>query len=133
MGFASVAYGAAPQRWDEAGRQEPTDVNGEGVMKLSCWINSPGAKHDGVSDRLRTYLAAHQRILEGRTPNWLDDLFADNEYCSHCGQSWRIENCSLCTYCSATYPPCCGEKRQFKLLKNGNRECNSCHQGEIVG
>jgi hypothetical protein len=85
-----------------------------------------------VRASVRAYLAAQQRSLERRNPNWLENLFNDKEYCSYCGQSWRTENCSLCTSCSATYPPW-NERRELKLLANGNRGRSSCYRGEIVG
>jgi hypothetical protein len=128
----SARYEEEARRWDESGRPEPA-ADGWNAMIMSCWIASPGAKHDGVSPRLKDYEAALRKVLDRRNPNWLDDLFDDHEHCSFCGYSWRTENCGICTNCSQTYPPCCPDKRQLKTLPNGNRECSACRDGEIVG
>ena len=133
MGLTSARYEEEARQWAENGRTEPVNTNGYYVMKLSCWIHSPGARHDGVGECLRDYLTALSTVLERKNRYWMDDLFDDKEYCQFCGESWRAENCSICTYCSTAYPPCCGEKWQLKVLPNGNRECSTCHQGEIVG
>ena len=132
MGWASEAYERAAREWDETGRSEPAAAAWS-VMVMGCWIGSPGAKHDGVSDVLRAYDRALRTVLDKRNPDWLDSLFGDREYCPMCGESWRTENCSVCTACSHSYPPCCGDTRGFVTLANGNRECPSCHRGEIVG
>jgi hypothetical protein len=102
-------------------------------MTLSCWIASAGARHDGVSRRLKNYEAALRKVLDRKNPDWLDDLFDGHEYCTLCGKSWRAENCSICTHCSKAYPPCCPDQRALRRLANGNLECSACRQGEIVG
>ena len=133
MGLTSLRYEEEAREWDKNGRPEPMKAEGYYVMKLSSWIHSPGAKHDGVSQCLKDYLAALRQGLEQKNRYWMDDLFDDKEYCKFCGESWRAENCSICTSCSTAYPPCCSEKRELKRLPNGNLECSSCHEGEIVG
>lgn len=133
MAYTSDRYEEEARQWDESGRSAPLQPDPYYVMKLSCWIHSAGAKHDGVSTCLNDYLAALRQVLERKNRDWIDDLFDGKEFCSFCGESWRAENCSLCTHCSTAYPPCCGEKRQLTVLSNGNPECSVCHQGEIVG
>ena len=132
MGWTSESYENEARIWDAGGRLEPV-ADPWHTMLMGCWVASAGARHDGVSDLLHSYLKALQRTLDRRNTNWLDDLFDDREYCRICGQSWRTENCSLCTACSCTYPPCCSEKRGFLDLPNGNRGCPSCGRGEVVG
>jgi hypothetical protein len=132
MGSVSARYERAAQQWNDSGRVEPA-ANAWGLMLLSCWIASKGAKHDGVSQCLTEYEAALRKVVDKKDPNWLDNLFDGREYCSICSQSWRTENCSFCTSCSKAYPPCCADKRELVVLANGNRQCSACAQGEIVG
>lgn len=133
MGYASDSYEETARQWNENGRLEPVQPDPYCVMKLSCWIHSVGAAQDGVSQCLRDYFQALSKVLERKDRYWMDELLDGKEFCTFCGQSWRAENCSLCTVCSTAYPPCCSEKRQLKVLSNGNRECSVCHKGEIVG
>src|SRR5262245_58673556 len=132
MGRVSEEYEREASEWDRGGRDAP-DADAWLTMVLGCWLGSPGATHDGVSPVLHAYHKALERVLDRKNANWLDDLFERHEYCGYCGQSWREENCSICTSCAASFPPCCGDRRQFVTLPNGNRECPSCHRGEIVG
>jgi hypothetical protein len=132
MGIASEQYEAAARRWGESGRPEP-EADGWHLMTLSCWMTSAGGRHDGASDTLKAYADALRRSVERTDPDWLDDLFDGHEYCSFCGQSWRAENCSVCTHCLKAWPPCCADRRRLTVLANGNRECRTCGQGEVVG
>lgn len=129
---ASERYERAAREWDERGRPEPM-ADPWNTMVLSCWIGSPGATRNGVSQCLRDYLAVHRRVLDRRNPDWFDDVIDGREHCTYCGRSWRAENCGICTRCSRTYPPCCGDKRGFVPLPNGNKGCPACDAGEIVG
>src|SRR5262245_58480517 len=105
MSWASAEYERQASEWDAAGRPEPS-ADPWSTMVMGCWIGSPGATQQGVSATLRAYHLALSKMLDQRNVNWLDDLFDDREYCRICGESWRTENCSVCTGCSATFPPC---------------------------
>jgi hypothetical protein len=132
MGSASAMYEEAARSWDNTGRREPAP-NAWYTLKLSCWMTSPGGKHDGASDRLEAYAEALRRVLASRNADWMDDVLDGREYCTFCGQSWRVENCAICTHCSAAHPPCCEERRGYETLPNGNRQCSRCGKGELVG
>jgi len=132
MGSVSESYERAAREWDESGRPDP-EAKAWSVMTMSWWMVSPGAKHDGVSQRLIDYEARLRKVLDRTNRDWLDSRLDGHEYCRICGQSWRAENCAYCTYCTRAYPPCCGDKRGLVVLPNGNLECSACHKGEIVG
>jgi hypothetical protein len=132
MGWTSRTYEAAAQAWLDSGGGDPP-ANAWTTMVLGCWLGSPGARADGVSPTLERYARACRHVLEVRNDDWLDDLFDGKEYCSLCGQSWRSENCGICTACAKAFPPCCPEQRGFLEMPNGNRGCPSCSRGEVVG
>ena len=126
----SIRFEQDAEKWDEAGRPIKEPFDAWYIVTLNCWAGSDGAKKEGVSPRLKDYLAALMTQLEREQPNWFDDLFDDREYCKTCGTSWRSENVSFCTSCSATYSPC---HMPEVYVSNGNRECPACKRGEIVG
>ena len=132
MSWASAEYEAKAREWDESGRPDPA-ADAWAVMVMGCWIGSPGAKQDGVSPVLGDFHKALRTVLDRKNPDWMDSLFGEREYCTNCGHSWLTENCSICTACARTFPPCCSNRREFVTLENGNSECPSCHRGEIVG
>src|SRR5262245_57677343 len=102
---ASLQFEEAARQWDEAGRPAPENPDPVATMKLYCWVGTRGAKHDGVSARLRDYLAVLRGALSASDADWYDTLLNRRDYCDRCGETYRFENVSFCTRCSATFAP----------------------------
>ena len=119
------------RRWEESGDLQRESSTPYGATVLRCWVASSGAKQDGVSERLQRYCETIVATLDGQDPDWYDDFLRIRDYCSICGESFRIENLSLCTHCQTSLGYC----HQFIGGKaaNGNIKCPSCEKGEIVG
>ena len=131
MSPASMQFEEAANKWAEAGRPRPEAPEPYEVMRLYCWSGSAGGRKDGLSDALKAHLQALRSELERQDPGWYDRLLSSKDYCDRCGESYRLENVSICTYCSTTFAPCHPPHADY--WENGNRQCPSCRKGEIVG
>jgi hypothetical protein len=124
--FESMARG-----WEETSFETPADPSRLLAATLYLWIQSSGARKEGVSDRLREYTAALWGVLDKKWPGWYDSQFDDHDYCGVCGERYRWENLSLCTDCGAAYCP--SHRHSGGPAPNGNDRCVKCGMGEIVG
>jgi ribosomal protein S27AE len=128
--LSSIQFERDAQIWDEAGRPPEWDKSQRYTMALYCWIGSKGARHDGVSQHLAAYCEALREQFRRKDPEWYDNLLNERDACDRCGETYRLENVSICTYCRTTFAPC---HMPEDYLPNGNRECPSCGEGGIVG
>jgi hypothetical protein len=129
---ASQMFEEEAARWEETGEMQRGVSNAYGMAVLRIWITSTGAKADGVSDRLKRYHKAAERLFKKREgPDWYDRFLRVRSACSICGEGFRIENLGLCTHCDARIGYC----HQFKggVAANGNLKCPRCKYGETVG
>jgi hypothetical protein len=129
-GPASRLYEEEAAKWESSGELQWAGKNEYALVKLLCWLNSTGAKKNGVSERLMRYAAAAKARFDGLGYDWYGDLLRQRDYCSGCGETFRVENLSLCTHCDAMLGYCCSNG---KRLPNGNQLCPRCDEGEIVG
>jgi hypothetical protein len=90
------------------------------------WKTSKGAKHDGVSESLQAYFDI---CTEGFPKDWIYAYIDHRDNCSSCGESYRVDNMSVCTHCFRNYCwRCVGEQKKHP---NGNPACGC--GGELVG
>jgi hypothetical protein len=125
---ASEMYEAEAALWEQTGELQENEYM---LLTLRCWFISNGAAATGVSMRLRDYCAAALRAGESRAPGWYEALLRVREACSVCGETYRIENLSLCTHCEAMLGYC--HQLSGGTASNGNPLCPRCGIGEIVG
>ena len=128
---ATQMFEEEARRWEETGKIQSGSANVYGLTRLRCWLHSKGAAADGVSERLKRYYQAAEIALARRDPDWYDDLLATRDYCSLCGETYRIENLSLCTHCDSLVGYC--HQLTGGTSPNGNPKCPVCEDGEIVG
>jgi hypothetical protein len=128
---ASRRFEDEAARWEETGQLQGCGRNQYSFLKLSSWLISPGAKVDGVSERLQRYYEAAEESFKSWGPRWYDEFLATRDWCSECGESYRLENLSLCTHCQALLGYC--HQLSGGKAANGNPRCPRCEQGEIVG
>jgi hypothetical protein len=101
------------------------------VTRMYLWVNSTGAKKEGVSPRLSAMVKALRAQLDKEHPTWYESMWDGHDYCRVCGERYRMENLSMCTHCDALHGPC--HMGSGGLASNGNSLCAACHVGEIVG
>jgi hypothetical protein len=128
---ASEKFEAEAKRWEETRRLRAFSGEQYAFLRLQCWLLSDGAKADGVSKTLKRYysaLKARLRRKYGR--DWLDSYLSIRDNC-RCGESFRMENLSVCTNCYVSLGYC--HRSSGGTAPNGNPLCPSCKVGEIVG
>ncbi len=128
---ASLMYEEEARRWAETGALQWCGSNAYAFTKLRCWLDSNGAKAEGVSERLQHYYAAAEAKFEESAPEWYDKFLRTKDWCSICGETYRLENLSLCTHCDVLLGYCHTE--YGNKTANGNPKCPTCKSGEIVG
>ena len=71
-------------------------------------------------------------MLLARNPFWFEHLISERDHCSLCGESYLVDNMSLCTNCLGTY---CYKCKNFPLGPNGNpvHACTDETSREVVG
>ena len=129
---ASQMFEEEAARWENTGKMQKGVSNAYGLATLRLWIVSNGAKADGVSDKLKRYYQAVEKLFEQREgPDWYDRFLRIRAACSICGTGFRIENLGLCTHCNTLIGYC----HQFDggTAPNGNLKCPRCKDGETVG
>ncbi|HTM49938.1 MAG TPA: hypothetical protein VL285_14700 [Bryobacteraceae bacterium] len=65
------------RRWEETSFETPADPSRLLAATLYLWIRSSGARKEGVSDRLREYVAALWGVLDKKWPGWHESQFDD--------------------------------------------------------
>ncbi len=101
-------------------------LSGWNLALAVWWCNSKGAKSEGISKMLAAYLEV---CREGLPKDWIYAYIDERGNCSFCGESYRIDNMSVCTNCKSTYCwRCVGGRTKHP---NGNPAC-AC-DGELVG
>jgi hypothetical protein len=118
-------------RWEETGELQWCGRNEYAFVKLGSWLISKGARIDGVSERLKRYYAAAEARFDKWGSDWYDKFLATRDWCSVCGESYRLENLSLCTHCDSLFGYC--HQLTGGKAANGNPKCPRCQDGEIVG
>lgn len=126
---ASQKFEDEAARWEETGQL----ASNEWLLTiLTCWINSKGAESGGVSDRLKRYRQAAEEYVEKKLgPAWYGSFLRIRDSCSICGESFRLENLSMCTHCDVLLGYC--HRSEGGYTPNGNLKCPRCKDGEIVG
>jgi hypothetical protein len=117
-------------KWEQAGRPEISTADPWQTMTIYVWTGSRAARKDGFSETLKAYVQAQRDLLSTQDPEWYDRLLGRPDYCDRCGEYYRLENMSVCTYCGATFAPCHGPDAYWP---NGNARCPRCRKGEVVG
>jgi hypothetical protein len=128
---ASRKFESEASRWEATGDLSAFP-DARALTILRCWIASKGAAADGVSERLKRYLAAAEAHIEHQPgPDWYDRFLRTRSSCSICGEGFRLENPGLCTHCDALIAYC----HQFAggMAPNGNLKCPKGEHGETVG
>lgn len=127
---ASQKFEEEARLWEETGELQWCGKNEYGFIKLRCWIDTKGAAVDGVSERLHRYHEAVEAKYARWGDKWCDDFLRNRDWCSVCGESFRLENLSLCTHCQVLFGYC---HYPMEKAANGNPKCPRCEHGEIVG
>ena len=128
---ASQKFEEEARLWKETGEVGWSGLNEYGYTKLRFWLESEGARADGVSDLLWEYgETIEQAIIDARQPGWFAAFMRTRDYCSRCGENYSLANLCFCTHCDILLGYC----HQFSGGKaaNGNAKCPSCEMGEIV-
>lgn len=128
---ASKLFEEEARVWETTGEINHQRAFSYGLAKLRQWLDSDGATKDGVSERLRNYYQAAARLLFKKNKDWWDDLLSDRDYCSVCSETFRVENLSFCTHCTALLGYC--HALTGGKAANGNPACPICEVGEIAG
>jgi hypothetical protein len=129
---ARLKFEEEAQRWEETGGLQACGNNKYAFTGFDCWMRSDGGKQDGASELLLRYHAAAQENLNRRLgADWYETLMRTRDYCSECGETFRIENLSFCTHCTALFGYC--HSSIGGRAANGNPKCPRCGVGEIVG
>lgn len=113
--------------WKESGQESRALLSGWSFLGAYCWQWSAGAKQEGVSADLQEYLQACFQ-QNGGSDGW-DTLLRQRDACDRCGETYRVENLSICTRCNSSYCYRCAPIGG--LSANGNRACGC--GGEVVG
>lgn len=125
MKSAKQKYEELAKKYEES-KDPSTLLKGWGLATAVWWSYGKGAKHDGISDRVKTYL---ERCTQGLPENWTDAYDNVRENCPYCSESYRTENMSVCTHCfSCCCWRCVGKQEKHS---NGNHACDC--GGELVG
>jgi hypothetical protein len=128
---ASRLFEEEARVWESTGEIMRERTFSYGLAPLRLWLHSDGATKDGVSERLREYYWAAAQVLREKDEDWWDDLLSDRDSCSMCGETFRVENLSFCTHCTALLGYC--HALTGGKAANGNPACPVCKNGEIVG
>ena len=110
--------------WIEQGKSKAALLDNWQALWAICWLLSPGAKNEQYSENLAEFIKASKELLGSR---W-DDMLRERDYCNSCGESYKIENLSLCCCGSVYCYRCLGE---LGIHANGNRLCRC--GSEVVG
>jgi hypothetical protein len=125
--MTQLRYLAAAEAWKAAGCPLELLVRNEyELLAMRCWLQSQGAQ--GVEEVVEEFRDACVKNYEMDFPNWWKSLLSRREYCDRCGETYKIENLSICTGCMGTYCYKCIDNNH---APNGNRQ-HGCG-GEIVG
>ena len=124
--MSSHRFESIAQTWLAEGRPNSRLLSGYDLIAIRCWSYSDGAKNQGMSEALTSFIKASESV---QRRDWIDPYMDDRETCRTCGESYRFENISLCTECSRKY--CYKCVAGCARATNGNPAC-SCG-GEVVG
>ena len=123
---AKISFESRAAEWDSKERPPNLLIDGLRLMALRCWIHTVGGKSDGVSETLNAFRLASEAA---QPAGWYDRLLSERSSCQKCGESYHVENLSVCTDCLSKYCPGCANGRA--ATANGNRGCGC--GGELVG
>jgi hypothetical protein len=128
--MALLLYGKLADRWLASGRDDGMLLsNPYALLALRCWLGTELAKHAGarIGQFARASLDTHERAH----PGWYDRLLGERSTCDRCGETYRLENLSICTKCLGTYCPFCSRDG----LPSGSLASAPVHScgGDLVG
>lgn len=118
---------AEAEVWENGGSRDEDLLGVWDVTVASSWRISRGGGHEGLSQRANAFVQKSFDTLKG----WYNGLLSTRDWCSRCGESYRIENLSLCTHCDRLRCYRCQD--DLATHDNGNRRCTCQWGGEIVG
>ncbi len=115
------------KRWQEHDKDEAYLFSSNyDRMLVYLWCYSDGAKKEGVSAEIAEFASANMKAIGDRN---YDRMLRDRDYCSSCGETYRLENLSICIDCRNVY--CYRCRGRYGVCANGNPSC-SCG-GDLVG
>lgn len=123
---AKTSFESRAAEWDAKERPAHLLIDGLRLMALRCWIHTTGGKSDGVSETLNALRLASEAA---QPAGWYDRLLSGRSSCQKCGESYHVENLSVCTDCLTRNCPGCANERT--PTANGNVGCGC--GGELVG
>ena len=124
---SNKAYKQQAINWINNGRQDNLLIADLPLAALSCWYGFHSyVKTPDIDPVIGEYCAA----CKAKQPEgWYDKVLWRREYCTGCGQTYKIENMMICTKCHEVYCfPCAG---QGKHDEKGYSLCRC--GGELVG
>ncbi len=127
-GFTHQKYEDEAAKWEETGQFDYFSKGRYSFVRMHLWLDSRGARFEGVNERLQRYYWALKEEL--KPESWYDDFLNERDICRECGESFSYENLSFCTFCEANYGYC---HKPGGFGTNGNPVCPLCGKGEIVG
>ena len=112
--------------WEFNGRSPDCLARGWELYLLLLWLESPGARTEGVSELLEEYYSASDLA----SPGWYWDVTDFKEYCGWCssGLDYSAVNLQHCTGC---HRPRCYQCSRTPYAPNGNSRCRC--GAEMVG
>jgi hypothetical protein len=117
----------ATAAWLAAGCGESHLLRDWPLVLASCWLLSPGAKHEGFSSDMRAFVDASMKAHR----DGFEAILLERDYCDLCGERYRIENLSLCASLTCEGVYCYRCVGTLGRHTNGNWRC-PCGD-ELVG
>ncbi|MFB7470977.1 hypothetical protein [Kitasatospora sp. NPDC056184] len=101
--------------WEDDGRAGYRLVDGRALLALYCWHLDATRRGTADGDPATTAYVAAAFAANGGTDGW-DALLRERADCTCHGQSWRLENISICLgclryVCYRVDGPCCPDAR----------------------
>lgn len=127
-------YQELADTWAAAGRPTKLLIDNEWqLLAFMSWAHSEprDPDFDGFSEVVVAFYNACLAAMDDRSLEWYDDLLMKRDPCDLCGETYLVENLSLCCECMSTYCWSCAERISKGKAPNGNR-LHVCG-GEIVG
>jgi hypothetical protein len=97
------------RNWHQTGRTAIRLMTGEyQLTALRCWVGGlPAGAADPELALIRAFAVASVQQANQQNPRWYESFLATRSSCGQCGESYRVENLSICTVCSAEVCPNC--------------------------
>lgn len=128
--MARAVFQRDAEQWIAQGRPAAGLVTDpQRLLVLHCWCGNRGVKENGgAGEAIEEHHRASWAAMEAQSPDWYEILLSEHLRCADCGETYRLENLSVCCGCLRKTCWCVVGAERL----NGNPLCPVCHD-EIVG